>query len=459
MQCFVVLSEEVRGNRIDPNFVYYSRNQKLSGEAGSKILLLGSLLKEKPTYGAGEVAVDGNPKTDYRYIRITDIDEFGSLRSDTFKTANNIESKYILRNNDLLFARSGATAGKTFLYNEGCGKAIYAGYLIRFSMDETQVLPKFVYYYTQLQKYQNWVSFIQRSAGQPNINSEEFQSLEIPVLPIQIQNQVVALMDKAHQLKKEKGSEAEKLLGSIDDYVLSELGIKLPEVEKKKCFVVMSDEVRKKRIDSYHYNSEFADLERNLMSSKYKTVSFGSIIKKIINGFDFRKFSEDGKIYIKVGNVSKGGLRLEGAQRINVQDLFKDIKLDKGCLLLTRKGTFGIASAITDDLDHVISSEVFKIIPNNESTTAPFLEVILNSKIGQKQFDKAKIGAIMGSLSQDSVGEVLIPLPPIEIQNKIASEVKERMAKAQQLKEEAKSLLQKAKDEVEKMILGSGNEN
>ncbi|MCZ9957095.1 hypothetical protein [Brachyspira hyodysenteriae] len=67
------------------------------------------------TYGANETASDYNKPDDIRYIRITDIDEYGRLKNDTLKTAKNINTKYILNDNDFLFARSGSV-GKTLLY-------------------------------------------------------------------------------------------------------------------------------------------------------------------------------------------------------------------------------------------------------------------------------------------------------------------------------------------------------
>lgn len=70
---------------------------------------------EKPTYGASVSAIEGDKETDYRYIRITDISEDGFL-NDNWMTAENIEEQYVLHDGDFLFARTGATAGKTYLY-------------------------------------------------------------------------------------------------------------------------------------------------------------------------------------------------------------------------------------------------------------------------------------------------------------------------------------------------------
>ncbi|MBN1637556.1 MAG: N-6 DNA methylase, partial [Ignavibacteriales bacterium] len=145
---------------------------------------------EDPQYGANESAIDGNPKNDYRYIRITDIDENGYLLDD-FKTAKNIEEQYILKDGDFLFARSGNTVGKTFLYKTSYGKAIYAGYLIRFRTNKSKLLPEFLNEFTNTKIYKQWVKHTQTGTSQPNINGQMYSGLLIPLPPLNIQQKIV----------------------------------------------------------------------------------------------------------------------------------------------------------------------------------------------------------------------------------------------------------------------------
>ena len=119
----------------------------------------------------------------------------------------------------------------------------------------------------------------------------------------------------------------------------------------------------------------------------------------------------------------------------------KNIQLKKGNILLTRKGTFGYAISLDNDYDYVISSEVFYIEINQDLINSKYLEIFFNSKIGQAQFDKNKIGAIMGSLSQDAIKELKIPIPSIEIQNKIIEVYSNYTIQKQQNEVEAEKLL------------------
>ena len=92
-------------------------------------LPLQNLSEYKLSYGSGASAVEFDE--DVRYVRITDIQEDGKLDSNAMSPSV-YEEKYLLHDGDILFARSGATVGKTYHYRNTDGKAIYAGYLIRF---------------------------------------------------------------------------------------------------------------------------------------------------------------------------------------------------------------------------------------------------------------------------------------------------------------------------------------
>ena len=110
-----------------------------------------------------------------KYIRITDIDEttgkYNNL--DIVSPDCVLSDEYKLKINDLLFARTGASTGKTYLYNENDGKIYFAGFLIKFSIKE-EYYSNFIFYITQTSKYKKWVSIMSTRSGQPGINAKEY---------------------------------------------------------------------------------------------------------------------------------------------------------------------------------------------------------------------------------------------------------------------------------------------
>ena len=212
------------------------------------------------------------------------------------------------------------------------------------------------------------------------------------------------------------------------------------KLDKNKVFILQKSEFEK-RFDPEYYGHSFNQYDKILAKKPYKR--FSQILKSINNGFDFRNYKENGTPYIKVANIRKGAFRFDKMQYIDFDSskISKNIQLKKGNILLTRKGTFGYAISLDNDYDYVISSEVFYIEINQDLINSKYLEIFFNSKIGQAQFDKNKIGAIMGSLSQDAIKELKIPIPSIEIQNKIIEVYSNYTIQKQQNEVEAEKLL------------------
>jgi len=193
-----------------------------------------------------------------------------------------------------------------------------------------------------------------------------------------------------------------------------------PTLNKNKVFLLQKSEVEK-RLDPIYYAHEFNEYDKKLSKKSFK--KFHELLKSVNNGYDFRDYKESGTPYLKVANVKQGEFDFRKLQYIgfNSSEISKNIQLKKGNILLTRKGTFGNAIALDKDYDYVISSEVFYIELKDQSINPKFLEIFFNSKIGQAQFDKNKIGAIMGSLSQEAIRDLKIPFPKIEIQNEVVN--------------------------------------
>jgi len=177
---------------------------------------LKELSKFKLEYGSGASAVDYNGLI--RYIRITDIDEIGNLRKDKVSPSIS-EEKYNLSDGDLLFARSGATSGKAFLFEKKniIENAIFAGYMIRFSPNTDIINPKYVFYYTRSNKYLEFIELNRKAVAQPNINAKQYGELEIPMVNLQIQNKIVQVLNTAQSLidkRKQQIEECDELIKS-----------------------------------------------------------------------------------------------------------------------------------------------------------------------------------------------------------------------------------------------------
>ena len=153
----------------------------------------------KGEYGAQSASIGYDP-TRPRYVRITDINDDGTLNDDVVASINpSDDEQYKLEYGDFMFARMGATVGKTYAFIEG--NQIFAGYLIRYRLNPELINPRYLFWYTRLDEYWNWVKLNQSGAAQPGINAKKYGSLQIPLPPIEEQNTFAAFVEQTDKSK------------------------------------------------------------------------------------------------------------------------------------------------------------------------------------------------------------------------------------------------------------------
>lgn len=191
------------------------------------------VISEPLQYGANEAGDDY--KEDYpRYIRITDITEENSLKDDgKLSLSPDIAKPYLLKDGDLLFARSGATVGKTFYYISNYGTCAFAGYLIKARFNKDKMNPKFVYYTTLGIGYENWKNTVFTQATIQNIGADKYAQFYITVPPMKEQNEIIAYLDA--QCK------------AIDDVIHSKYQ-QLSTIQKHKKSLIYEYVTGKKRV-------------------------------------------------------------------------------------------------------------------------------------------------------------------------------------------------------------------
>ena len=148
----------------------------------------------KGSYGIAASAVDYSDKL-YTYLRITDIKDDGTLDSSGLKSVDdNNAKKYLLKPNDIVFARTGASTGRNYFYDGSDGEFVYAGFLIKFSIDSNKVNPKFVKYYCLSKRYKDWVNSFMSGSTRGNINAKTFGDMPILLPPRNQQDALVAIL-------------------------------------------------------------------------------------------------------------------------------------------------------------------------------------------------------------------------------------------------------------------------
>lgn len=148
----------------------------------------------KGEYGIGASAVPFD-SSKYMYLRITDINDDGTLNKQNLMSVDDINAcNYILQKNDIVFARTGNSTGRSYFYDGSDGVLVYAGFLIKFSIDDNKVNPRILKYYTHSKPYFDWVHSFDTGGTRGNINAKIYGTMPIILPSRKIQDKIVSIL-------------------------------------------------------------------------------------------------------------------------------------------------------------------------------------------------------------------------------------------------------------------------
>nr|WP_316250451.1 restriction endonuclease subunit S [Streptococcus sp. IMAU 99161] len=152
-----------------------------------------------------------------KYIRITDIDDVSRKFKENSLTSPDINvsecDNYLLCEKDILFARTGASVGKTYLYDIKDGKVYFAGFLIRARIKE-KFDSKFIFQNTLTDRFTQYVKVTSQRSGQPGVNGKEYGEYELDIPKCEEQQAIGAYfsnLDNLISAHQEKISQLETL--------------------------------------------------------------------------------------------------------------------------------------------------------------------------------------------------------------------------------------------------------
>lgn len=430
---FIIQKSAIDG-RLDPKMALYNQSVQ---HALYPIVKLKSLLLSKPQYGANEAGIVRDNNEQPRYIRITDIDENGLISPDELgATVANLDDKYTLNENDIVIARSGATVGKAYIHKNLPYTCVYAGYLIRFIVDSKKILPDYLFAYTQLNTYKEWIHAIQRPSAQPNINAEEYQSLEIPLPNLSKQQEIVGYINTAYAQKRAKEAEAQQLLNSIDGYLLKELRITIPNVDdelKNRIFFSSFSKIEGNRIDPIYS----LYLGKNASSTEYENISLRTVAHIVKGNALSSSDVEDGNIPVIAGGQTSPYNHSHSNYEGNI-------------ITVSASGAY---SGYVWYHDYPIyATDCCVVFSKDESRfmTRYLFEVL---KLQQKGVYRLQTGAAQPHVYAADLQMLNIPVVSIEMQQEIVNYTADIRTRAKALQAEGKAILEDAKRKVEQMII------
>ena len=385
-------------------------------------------------YGVSESA---KTQGTYRLLRITDIQD-NKVNWDTvpFTDYENEKAEaYLLKDGDILFARTGATVGKSYLVNNLKEKAIYASYLIRVQTSH-YVLPAFVKYFFESGFYWEQVLGNSVGIGQPNVNGTILSNLELPIPPIMEQKRIVkelgewlSIIDKIEESK----GRIQKVISLAKSKVLDlaihgKLVPQDPTDEPASELLKRINPKAEITCDNGHYqkNKQFE------IPSTWVLCKLGAVNETARGGSprpikDYLTYDANGINWIKIGDTTKDGKYINSVkEKIRPEGVKKSRLVHKGDFLLTNSMSYGRPYIL--NVDGCIHDGWLVISPIGKAYTSDFLYYLLSSSFAYEQFTNVASGGVVTNLNSDKVADTIFPLPPYTEQERIVAKIEEIFA-------------------------------
>jgi type I restriction enzyme S subunit len=354
-----------------------------------------------------------------RFLRITDIqdDQVDWDSVPYCKIASTDLPKYRLASGDIVFARTGATTGKSFLVDDP-PEAVFASYLIRLRLLDKKLLPEFVSLFFQTAGY--WQSIKNGSSGsaQGGFNATKLGALTLPVPPLPEQQRIVGLLDQAFSgiaaAKANAKKNVQNARGLFESYLQSVF------TQRGKGWV-----------------------DRTL--EQVCIVERGSSPRPIKEYFTAKS---DGVNWIKIGDTEEGGKYVYStAQKITPEGAKQSRFVKEGDFILTNSMSFGRPYIMkTSGYIH----DGWFVLRLNMAIDTDYFYYLLSSSVVQSQFASLASGSVVKNISGDLVKKVVLPIPPLEQQHAIVkkllgiSEETQRLASLYERKLDALEALKKS---------------
>jgi len=414
-----------------------------------------------------------------RFLRITDIqDDSVDWNQVPFCIIGDEDKeKYLLRKDDLVFARTGATVGKSFLITGSIPASVFASYLIRVRL-QPDIEPKYVSYFFRSADYWRQISASQAGIGQPNVNGKKLAQIEIPIAPQDQQKQIVAEIEKQFSRLDEAVVNLKRIKANLKRYKAAVLKAavegKLTEAWRKahphvepasKLLERILIERRAKWSGRGKFKeptiSETNDLPLLPKSWTWATVDqlaapepnsitdgpFGSNLKT-------EHYQETGPRVIRLQNIGDGVFVNEKAHiteehfaRLKKHQIFSgDLviaalgeNLPRSCLI---PGSVGNA---------IVKADCIRFKPYKHAL-ALYLNITLNAEPMRQRTKSIVHGVGRPRLNLGEIKSIVVPLPSISEQQAIVAEVERRLSVIDELETTVEANLTRA-DRLRQSIL------
>lgn len=294
-----------------------------------------------------------------------------------------------------------------------------------------------------------------------SINTAQFDELAIPVPSQRIQKEVVSKLVAAYARRADSETRARRLVESIDDMLLAELGISRkpepPNTLESRIFRRDFSDITGERFDPHFHQLKFKALNAELMKHQHSTMR--NLVRFSSEQWDQKTLFAEVFPYIEIGSVDLALGKLASPPMIPIAEAANRAKMlvRPGDLLISlTRPTRRAICFVPNYLPLGVASNGFCVVRGfkDADLDGRFLFHVLRSRLCTAQFDQRSSGGNYPAITEDQLSKVIVPLAKPKEQTRIAKLLDEQYAKAERLFADARADLENAKRDIEALILG-----
>jgi type I restriction enzyme S subunit len=400
-----------------------------------------------------------------KFISVKDVRKSSINLNDTKfiseEEADKLDKRCKPQLNDVLLTKIGATFGFAATVETTERFQIFVS--LALLRPNSKIIPQFLEIFLNTDLAYIQYDRVIKGAGVPDLHLEDIRKVKISLPPKKIQQEIVNRYHEALNNKQQKEKEAQDLLNGIDDYLLKELGITLPQRQndlQSRIFTISFSEVTGSRFDPLIFSKSILFL----FESEFEYVPLMKCAYGFVSGFGAgrsEQIGEDnGVVQIRPTNInSQGNLKFDKNVYVPKNIIRSNYFLKHKDILFNNTNSqdlVGKTSIYENQLpEATFSNHITKFSVNEDAVNPYYLKEILNLYQRHRYF----YSICTNWNNQSGVGiellkQVRVPLPDLTVQNQIASYVLDLRNAARTIEQKAASSFEFTKAEIEKLILG-----
>ncbi|WP_227472091.1 restriction endonuclease subunit S [Parabacteroides bouchesdurhonensis] len=368
-----------------------------------------------------------------------DVSKHANITKEEFET-------FKLKDRDVLFNRTNSYewVGRTGIYRKT--KDIdytFASYLVRFIPNQEIILPEYLSAFLNT-KYGVWdiKRRARQSINQTNVNPEEVKEIDIPLLNMNLQEQIKQNFDISISLLQQ----SQQLYTQAEQLLLEELGLNdwQPSTENINCKSFKDSFLTTGRLDAEYYLLKYEELLCKI--KRFETKPLGKIVsmtKSIEPGSD--AYQDAGIPFVRISDITKFGITEPGIHLDENKYGSLGLQPKKDIILLSKDGSVGIAYKLEQDMNIITSGALLHLSIMDKEFLPEYLTLILNSVVVKLQAERDAGGSIIQHWKPSEIEEIIIP----KLSEEIQIEITDKVQKSFVLKRTSEHLLKVAKQSVE----------